>query len=48
MDFDPGIKEAEIYCSMGLLKESLMVYYEKLFETDYPVIKIIPDFTESC
>ena len=124
MDFDTGIKEAEIYRSMGLLKESLIVYdevlaaipkddtkrteflkktiqtlkketerqetqapeisqedisiireaisvdgqsgildnalafkqlglmkeavieYEKLFETDYPVIRIIPDFTE--
>jgi type II secretory ATPase GspE/PulE/Tfp pilus assembly ATPase PilB-like protein len=124
MDFNTGIKEAEIYRSMGLLKESLIVYdevlaampkddakrteflnktirtlkkeaerletsapeisqedisvireavavdgqsgildnaaafkqlglmneavseYEKLFETDYPVIKIIPDFTE--
>ena len=124
MDFNTGIKEAEIYRSMGLLKESLIVYdevlaampkddakrteflnktirtlkketerqetsapeisqedisvireavavdgqsgildnaaafkqlglmneavseFEKLFETDYPVIKIIPDFTE--
>ena len=124
MDFDTGIKEAEIYRSMGLLNESLIVYdevqaatpnddtkrtefinktirvlkkeiegqeahapeisqkdisvireaiavdgqsgildnalafkqlglmneavteYEKLFETDYPVIKIIPDFAE--
>jgi len=124
MDFDTGIKEAEIYRSMGLLKESLIVYdevlagipkddfkrkeflnktirtlkketdhqethapeisqedisvireaiavdgergildnalafkqlglmneaateYEKLFETDYPILKIIPDFTE--
>jgi len=124
MDFDTGIKEAEIYRSMGLLDESLMVYdkilasiprddakrfefinksisllkkeienrqtrtpeisqediavikeaitvdghrgildnavafkqlglmneavreYEKLFETDYPVNKIIPDFAE--
>ncbi|MBT3258106.1 MAG: type II/IV secretion system protein [Deltaproteobacteria bacterium] len=124
MDFDTGIKEAEIYRSMGLLNESLIVYdevlaaipnddtkhtefikksirvlkkeiesqethapaisqkeisvireaiavdgqsgildnalafkqlglmneavteYEKLFETDYPIIKIIPDFVE--
>ena len=124
MDFHAGIKEAEIYRSMGLLKESLSVYdeilaaipkdniqhteiinkairalereiedlethtpqiskedisaireaidvdgqsgildnafafkqlglmneavteYEKLFKTDYPVIKIIPDFAE--
>jgi len=124
MDFDAGIREAEIYRSMGLLKESLAVYdeilattpkdntqhteiinkairalkreiedleahtpqiskeeisvikealaadgqrgildnaaafkqlglmneavaeYEKLFKTDYPVIKIIPDFVE--
>ncbi|HKI47978.1 MAG TPA: type II/IV secretion system protein, partial [Desulfobacteria bacterium] len=124
MDFDAGIREAEIYRSMGLLKESLAVYdeilattpknnpqhtevinkeirvlkreiedlethapqisqedisvikealavdgqrgildnavafkqlglvneavseYEKLFKTDYPVIKIIPDFGE--
>ena len=124
MEFDIGIKEAEIYRSMGLLRESLTVYdeilsglskdeagrketiqktiqtlkdeiesleshipeisqeditvikeavafggqgsmldnaaafkqlglmneavaeYEKLFETDYPVIKIIPDFVE--
>ena len=124
MDFDTGIKEAEIYRSMGLLNESLIVYdevlaaipkddtkrtefinqtirvlkkeiesqkthapeisqkdisvireaiavggqsgildnalafkqlglmneavteYEKLFETDYPIIKIIPDFAE--
>ena len=124
MDFDTGIKEAEIYRSMGLLNESLIVYdevltaiakdepkrtefinqtirvlkkeienqetlapeisqkdisvireaiavdgqsgildnavafkqlglmneavteYEKLFKTDYPVIKIIPDFAE--
>ena len=124
MDFDTGIKEAEIYRSMGLLNESLIVYdevqaatpnddakrtefinktirvlkkeiegqethapeisqkdisvireaiavdgqsgildnalafkqlglmneavteYEKLFETDYPIIKIIPDFSE--
>ena len=124
MDFDTGIKEAEIYRSMGLLNESLIVYgevqaatpnddtkrtefinktirvlkkeiesqethapeisqedisviretiavdgqsgildnalafkqlglmneavteYEKLFETDYPIIKVIPDFSE--
>ena len=30
MDFDTGIREAEIYRSMGLLKESLIVYDEVL------------------
>ena len=30
MDFDIGIKEAEIYRSMGLLRESLIVYDEIL------------------
>jgi len=39
MDVDTGIKEAELYRSMGLLKESLVVYDEVLAEIPVDDIK---------
>ncbi|MBW1862000.1 MAG: Flp pilus assembly complex ATPase component TadA [Deltaproteobacteria bacterium] len=40
------LNNAEAFKDLGLMKEAV-AEYEKLFEIDYPAIKIIPDFVES-
>ena len=40
------LNNAEAFKELGLIKEAV-AEYEKLFELDYPAIKIIPDFVES-
>ncbi len=46
VDGQSGILDnALAFKQLGLMNEAV-VEYEKLFETDYPVIKIIPDFVE--
>ena len=40
------LNNAEALKDLGLMKEAV-AEYEKLFETDYPAIGIIPDFVES-
>lgn len=40
------LNNAEAFKELGFMKEAV-TEYEKLFEIDYPAIKIIPDFVES-
>jgi len=46
VDGERGILDnALAFKQLGLMNEAV-TEYEKLFETDYPILKIIPDFTE--
>ena len=40
------LNNAEAFKDLGLMEEAV-AEYEKLFEIDYPAIKVIPDFVES-